>query len=489
MGITKHSKVTIKTSRNMKLFQLFLSFSIASCAHGFLLAPIKTRVSTRTTKDFIEVVSKPDPDFSVYVLPGTLVPPGSYESVCNQIGSLCNNKNITADVSIAKFTLNSGHRFEADSISEKIKKNSKTGNIVIVGHSASAVVGAEIAKNVDASGFVQWCGTFNSNGDFPWDSVDSFDYDMPIMSILSEQDRLFSFPTALREYCNCGNHTSRIFPTSIKDAGHFSGVYPEIRDLEDLPKRLLNTVESTGTSIDDAFDMSVVAVAWRVSEFIGYLNGSPKSERRMYSMVTDFKTRFSELSNHLSIDNVSEMIYGDDTKNNHVHMDQPPGLLYSLVYAAFPEIRPLVKFSTVVLPFIFSYPSDKKSISVSSIMNPFPGAKFNNPSIWAKIPYNGPSGFSKEVNSDTFEKALSEVSDEDREAYFNYGKPLVFESDTEIPLVPGCGLVWVARPLSVNDGGDFVSVSSPVIRMGKTLNTKLISKRQCLEWILVKCFE
>lgn len=460
---------------------------------GFLLAQIKTSGTTTTSRDFIHVgtVGTTKPDFSVFVLPGTLVSPSNYESVCHQIGSLCMAKNITVDVSIAKFTLNAGHRFESKSISEKIRRETRSDNVVIVGHSASAVVGAEIAERVDATGFVQWCGTFNSNGDFPWDIVDPNKYDIPIMSILAENDAMLSFPVAAREFCGFGNQTSnKIIPTSIKDAGHFSGIYVDNREFDDLPRRLQDTIERTGTSVDDLFDMSVVSVAWRVSEFVGYLNGSPKSSERIRKMQEGFRTKFGELSNTQSKDNTRSMLYGSkDPPVHHVHTQNPPGLLYSLLYAAFPEIRSLMTLCTVVLPFIFSYPSASRSISISSIVNPLPGATFSNPSIWAKVPHNGPENFSREVNSETFEKALSDVSEEDRWAYFIHGKPMVFARDTDTPKVPGCGLIWVSTPLVVNKEDTFVSVSSPVIRMKDTLNTKLISRKQCLEWILVGCFK
>lgn len=466
-------------------------------ASGFLVSHVKTPSSSKAVNGFIRVGShssysaiddKHKPDFSVFVLPGTLVPPSSYESVCHQVKEMCTSRNMTVDVAVAKFTLNAGHRFETESMSTRIKNEARSENIVIVGHSASAVVGADIAKNVDAAGFVQWCGTFNSNGDFPWDCIDPTKYDLPIMSILSEHDSMFSFPVSVREFCNFGNYTSKIIPTSIRDTGHFSGVYMDDREFDDLPKRLQSTIERTGTSVDDLFDMDAVSVAWRVSEFIGYLNGSPKSSERVNKMQSDFRTKFGELSSTMCIDDVKTMIYGDSS-SGHTHAKAPPSLLYGLLYAAFPELRTIITLSTMVIPFIFSYPSESRSISVSPPMNPFPGATFGNPSIWAKIPYSGPVNFSREVNSNTFEKALSDVSELDRQEYFKYGKPMVFAPDTDIPKIPGCGLIWVSTPLVVNKEDAYVSVSSPVVKLDKTLNTKLISRKQCLEWILVGCFK
>lgn len=471
---------------------------VSICTDGFIMTHVKSSGVSKIMDDFIRVGSRSsysttpnnkNPDFSVFVLPGTLVSPSSYESVCHQIKEICTSRNLTIDVSVAKFTLNAGHRFETDTMSRKIKEEALSDNIVIVGHSASAVVGADIAKNVNAAGFVQWCGTFNSNGDFPWDCVDPNKYDIPVMSILSEHDSMLSFPVSVREFCNFGNHTGNVIPTSIQDAGHFSGVYKDGRAYNDLPKRLQNTIERTGTSVDDLFDLGVSSVAWRISEFIGYLDGSPKSHERVHKMQSDFRVKFGELASTQSTDDVKTMLYGTDSSIVHTHVKTPPGLLYSILYAAFPELRTFITLSTMVIPFIFSYPRESRSISVSPTMNPFPGATFGNPGIWAKIPYTGPVNFSREVNSDTFEKALSEVSDLDRQEYFKYGKPMVFADDIEIPKVPGCGLVWVSTPLVVKQEETYTTVSSPVVKLDKTLNTKLISRKQCLEWILVGCFK
>lgn len=488
-----------------RLITVFLALDVYSeHVGGFLMSHVKTRSASSTGRGFKRVgshspSSSPSsdfnfdtnnkPDFSVFVLPGTLVPPSSYEAVCNQVRGMCASRNMTVDVDVAGFTLNAGHRFETESMSRRIKNEARSENIVIVGHSASAVVGADVAKNVDAAGFVQWCGTFNSNGDFPWDCIDPTDYDLPMMSILSEHDSLFSFPVSAREFCSFGNYTSNIIPTSIQDAGHFSGVYMDDREFDDLPKRLQNTIERTSMSVDDLFDMDAASVAWRISEFVGYLNGSPTSSDRVNKMQNDFRSKFGELASTVCIDDVKSMLYGDSSSSGHTHVKSPPGILYGLLYAAFPELRTLITLSTMVVPFIFSYPSESRSISVSPPMNPFPGATFGNPSIWAKIPYKGPVNFSKEVNSNTFEKALSDVSELDRQEYFKYGKPMVFAPDTDIPKIPGCGLIWVSTPLVVNKEDAYVSVSSPVVKLDKTLNTKLISKKQCLEWILVGCFK
>ena len=355
-------------------------------------------------------------------------------------------------------------------MSEKIKLEARSENIVVVGHSASAVVGAEIAQCVGASGFVQWCGTFNSNGDFPWDCVDPGKYNTTTMTILSEQDALLSFPVAIRDLVRNGNASGNIIPTSIENAGHFSGIYD---------------------------DEHVYSVSEKVSDFIGYIRGSTSSTEKILDMRDKFVSKFGILGNALYRDDVKTLLYGPNSPNSpnsvnpsvgHVHTVSPPSILYALLYSAFPELRSAITLFTVVLPFVFSYPVETRSISISPNMNPFPGSTLSNPGIWAKIPYDGPRDICRDLNTKTFEMALSEVSQSDRDAYFSKGKPMVFSRDREISLVPGCGLVWILTPLVLDIQDAYCSVSSPVVRTGSTLNTKLISRNQCLEWILVRCF-
>ena len=444
--------------------------------NGFAIKP--------TVVPIVPVLDKQnDPKVSVVILPGTLVRPKYYEPIAHSIERLCNSKKIEVDVSLAKFTLNIGHRFQVESMSEEILKTVKTDNIVLVGHSASAFVGIDISSKVKAKGLVQWCGTFNSRGSFPWEIRQRNELNSPVLCILAEQDGMLSFTSALKDFDGLFNSTTT-FPTYIKDAKHMSGISWLDRP---LTKRMRIDMINRSLTEKELGESYAKSIAMRISDFVGYVNGSDVSRVSLNLLKEDFWIKYEGLIHANHRPSVKSMIYRSDSfSKTHTHIHTPQGMFLTVVYCSFPESRYLIHFLTMMLPFIFSH----DSVSICPLMNVLPGKKLNNPSIWVKIPKHTRRKFSRDTNSKTFKAALEEVPERCKQEYFQCGKPMVFGSDIDIPLVPGCALVWLMSPLKIAYGNkeDPVVVSSPTIRMGSRLNTKLISREQCLEWILVKAF-
>lgn len=448
--------------------------------HGFV---------TPTIKPVVPILDKQnDPTVSVVILPGTLVRPKCYEPIAREIQDICRKKDIDVEISLARFTLNVGHRFQVDSMSNEIIKNTNTENIVLVGHSASAAVGIDICSKIKAKGFVQWCGTFNSRGSFPWEIYDRISFKPPILCILAEQDRMFSFTAALKDFDGLSN-SPNMFPTCIKDAKHMSGVS---KYQGPLTKRMKNNMGAGFLTEKGLHKSYVNTIAQLVSDFIGFTEGpsSPSYEVSLCDLLhlkEDFWIKYKGLISANVKPNAKSIIYGpEESEQKHRHIHTPRGMLLTMVYCGFPEIRHAIHFMTIMLPFIFSY----NSVSICPLLNVVPGRKLNNPSIWAKIPLHTKKNFSRDTNSRTFKDALAEVGDKERQEYFKNGRPMVFGPDISIPLVPGCSIAWLVTPLGLKfgDKNDAVVVNSPTIRMNSRLNTKLISKEQCLEWILVKSF-
>lgn len=436
------------------------------------------------TGKFIHIGDKSvNPDVSVVILPGTFVSPEDYSPIGQQLKSMCDAKNIKSDISIAKFTLNCGHRFEVDRISKDILENVNSENIIIVGHSASAFIGAEIASNVNATGLIQWCGTFNSRGTFPWETYDGNECKVPVLTILSEQDNLFSFAAALGDF-NGLRLSKTMFASYIKDATHMSGIGESVDKKRKITKRMKHSMEGLGIEKSDLKDLERISITWRMTEFISHITVSPSD--KLEHMNNHFWEKYEKLIDNFGRPHVKTMLYGENTTSSyHHHIHTPPDMILTILYCSLPEIKPFLHFCTMLIPFIFSY---GESISVSPLMNVFPGNCLNNPSIWVKIPEDTCEYFSRDLNSNTFMEALSEVSEEDRAAYFNHGKQVVFQEDDVVPHVPGCGLIWLCTPLNIESRKDVILVKSPVIKMQNRLNTKLISKDQCTELILIKAF-
>ena len=474
------------------LYLLTLSLT-GSVTNGFLMMSNVNRVReytrtkglSRRESGFIHIGEKTvSPDVSIVILPGTLVSPDDYSPLGHQLKYMCDTKNITTDISIAQFTLNIGHRFEVDRVSKDILETTKSENIILVGHSASSAIGVDIASKVNASGLIQWCGTFNSRGTFPWETYDGNECKIPVLTILSEQDNLFSFAAALGDFDGFKNSKS-MFSTYIKDANHMAGIGKTIEPGMKITKRMNSTMQRLNMDKSDFKDADRISISWRMTEFISHVHGTHSN--KLDILNSHFWEKYEHLIESDVRPDVKSMLYGNsNTSVMHRHIHTPPDLILTIIYCSLPEIRPFVHFYTMLLPFIFSYGT---SISISPLMNPLPGGGLNNPSIWVKIPSGKERNFSRDLNSRTFMETLSELSDEDREAYFKYGKQVAFVEDNFIPHVPGCGLLWLCLPLGVESKGEFITIKSPVIRMGDRLNTKIISKKQCLELILIKAFE
>jgi hypothetical protein len=472
------------------IFTLFFTYAFTN---GFvLMSTVQSKVEKYKYKDgpisrngkFIHIGDKPvNPDVSIVILPGTLVSPDDYSPIGQQLKLMCDTKDIESEISIAKFTLNCGHRFEVDRISKDIIENVNSENIIIVGHSASAAIGIDIASNVNATGLIQWCGTFNSRGTFPWEIYDINKCNIPVLTILAEQDDMLSFAAALGDFNGLKVSNNR-FVSYIKDANHMSGIGDYVEKDRKITKRMKHSMEKLGMENYELKDLDRISISWRMAEFISHITVYPSDKLKILN--DHFWEKYEKLIDNFGRPNVKTMIYGENTTSiYHNHIHTPPDIILTIIYCSLPEIRPFIHFCTMLIPFIFSY---GESISVSPLMNVFAGNCLNNPSIWVKIPERTCEYFSRDINSYTFAEALSEVSDEDRQAYFDHGKQVVFQEDEVIQHVPGCGLIWLCTPIKIETTEDFILVKSPVINMQNRLNTKIISKSQCLELILIKAF-
>ena len=143
------------------------------------------------------------PHVDLVFIPGTGISPISYENVLENIQIESELKNISVDIHPVHLTGNVLHRFEIDRVVKSINKEIPEidRNLVIMGHSGGGAIGIDIAKKTNASALVSWCSSFNSMGDLPWDSKDSFDFNIPSLTLLADQDRHVPFPIAIREFC------------------------------------------------------------------------------------------------------------------------------------------------------------------------------------------------------------------------------------------------------------------------------------------------
>ena len=407
------------------------------------------------------------PHVDLVFIPGTGISPISYENVLENIQIESELKNISVDIHTVHLTGNVLHRFEIDRVVKSINKEIPEidRNLVIMGHSGGGAIGIDIAKKTNASALVSWCSSFNSMGDLPWDSKDSFDFNIPSLTLLADQDRRIPFPIAIREFCEETNTRRNIFSDVLIDSGHFTGIN----------------------------DGDIYQVSSKTSEFLSSIFGEGKrskmSEKFIYDSTLNVVRNFKSLAVQSNLDISTIMMYLTDVPNTHYSV--PPDMLLTLLYISVPILRPYIHNLVLFPMFLGSLPSKKASYTYSPIFDYLPTALLNSPPIWAKVDIDKGQNRAAEMNKKMFDIALTSVTLEQKDRYEKYGRKIRFEDDFSIFKVPGCGLIWLMTPLllRIDRKKNELVVKSPTIDMGSRMNAKLVSKRACIEWITLRSFE
>lgn len=407
------------------------------------------------------------PHVDLVFIPGTGISPISYENVLENIQIESELKNISVDIHPVHLTGNVLHRFEIDRVVKSINKEIPEidRNLVIMGHSGGGAIGIDIAKKTNASALVSWCSSFNSMGDLPWDSKDSFDFNIPSLTLLADQDRHVPFPIAIREFCEETNPKRNIFSDVLIDSGHFTGIN----------------------------DGDIYQVSSKTSEFLSSIFGQGKrsdmSEKFIYDNTLNTVRDFKSLAVQSNLDVSTIMMHLTDVPNTHYSV--PPDMLLTLLYISVPILRPYIHNLVLFPMFLGSFPSKKASYTYSPMFDYFPTSLLNSPPLWAKVEIDKGKNRAAEMNKKIFDIALMAVTPEQRDRYEKYGRKIRFEDDFSIFKVPGCGLIWMMTPLlmRIDRKKNELVVKSPTIDIGNRMNAKLVSKRSCIEWILLRSFE
>lgn len=407
-------------------------------------------------------------NITIVFLPGTGIEPSEYEHLLQDMKYTCSLKLMNADIFTAKFTGNVMHRFEVDSIVSEVEKNLNLNNdLFIMGHSGGGVVGFEIAKKLNAKGVISLCGTFNSIGDLPWDSINSYDYPLPSLTLLAEHDKMLPFPIAVHEYCSDIKTETRIYSSILNNQKHLSSV---------------------GNNEPD----SIGVISWKVSEFMASLStDGPRSDSAKKYIEDETKKVYKEFSglstpNRAEISSTIEKLSG--SKNDHHSV--PPDMISTFFYIAFHGIKPFIHLYWLLPTFVFSQPSLYQSHSYSPLPDVFPTAVLHMPPVWLKSEsIKKGKNRAMNMNKIVFEEALLSVSKTQRDRYESHGKKITFRDDFSVPKIPGCGMIWLMMPLILNNQGETLEIISPTIDIGSRINAKILSKRMCIEWITTKSFD
>ena len=435
---------------------------------GSRLSPVPEKISL--TPSFVTSLA-PHPsqlkNVTVVFLPGSLIEPEEYTPLLQDLKYTCSLKLVNANIVTAKFTGNILHRFEVDLISDDIKSNTNPDDdLFIIGHSSGAFVGFDIAKKLNATGVVSVCGTFNSLGDLPWDSIDSHSYPIPSLTVLAEHDKLLPFSLAVTEYCSDTYTDDLVYSTVLNKQGHLSFV-------GDNPE-------------------SIGLLSWKVSEFITSLStdGERSESAKQYlkdetkNIARDFGGLLTP--NRADVSSLVEKLTG--SKDDHHSV--PPDMLSTFFYIAFHGVRPLMHWYWLLPMFVVSQPGSHESHSYSPLPDLLPIATLHMSPIWIKVDsLKVGKNRAMEMNKSVFEEALSSVTQKQRDSYETNGKKMTFDNDFSVPKLPGCSVAWLMIPLFLDNSGSTLVVTSPTIDIGSRMNAKILSKRMCIEWITTKAFQ
>ena len=440
---------------------------------------------------------------SILFIPGTGVKPKEYFPVLDVIKSECGNNSINVDINIVKFTGNMMHRFEVDSVVSDVNnfyKNNNYDNIIFIGHSAGGSIGMQVAKKMDRTpqGIVSWCSSFNSMGDLPWDTFDPMSLkNTSSLTILAENDKQLPLTIALREFCDKSHIEKGIFVSVLRQGDHFSGL----------------------SSYKDSslFSNYEKMISGKISMFIESCLVSGNSTANDYMKWETNRTidRYSGVAVPQDRMSVTKLFQGGEItgvkSKTHQHYSVPPDMLLTFLYISVPFMKPLIHYYVLMLSFIFSQPDENNSYSFSPLPDILPIARFNSPPLWVKVkglPEH--KNRAKDMNKAIFKQALDSVTSDQKSRYLSFGKKMVFGNDISIPLVPFCNFLWLFTPLITydsmksllrifmmfffplvkyeSDGSSVLMVQSPTIDIGSRINAKILSKQECIEWIITKSF-
>jgi len=457
-------------------------------------------ISSLKPNRFKKVVSSDSAKaISIVFLPGTCISPNEYDKFLRELHGMCSIKGIPSNIYNTKFTFDLLHRWEVEKVSEDIIAHiPRDVGLVVIGHSAGSFIAPDIAEKVSADCVIQWAGTLNSRGDLPWDSKSFEDISAPRYTILSEYDRRVPFTLAIKEFCVDSKNDS--FVSFIEGGTHFSGV----RESSSNDNSVMSCIgKDYKLQKGKDTDLDILQVSWKMSYFIAsslvmgdyhmtgykYMKSDNDKTVERFMSLSKGQTRY-ELSN--DIEDVSSSKLGVEKKVKNFHHSVPGDMLTTFLYIGVHPLRPIIHAGLLYPSFVFSQPGTE-SHSYSPLPDPSPFAVIRSPPVWVKL-----DGLDRNIknrarimNIETFRLALDSVSPDQKKRYLKDGRKMTFGEDLSIPPIPGCSLIWLLTPLLLNlaNGKDVMSVHSPVLNIGSRMNAKILSKTQCVEWIVTGSFE
>lgn len=364
---------------------------------------------------------------------------------------------------ILRYTGNVGHQWQTSALIEKVVADIE-GTTFILGHSQGAHAAMQSAAQLSLP-FIQWAGTCNSRGEFPYASTYSSAMEAPQLLLLGEKDARLPVSCA------------------VKDA----------LDLQGSRRQLLVTLpdETHSSALQAPHTVAKVSAAF-IAGTVLQKNATATAE--VEDLRSRSASRFKALLHEASAPRVrdwteaQQLEYSGSPVTGH-HHSSPPHILLALLSYVCPPLQWYVNLCMLLPAFATSRPSPEVVHSYTPLKSPLCSfsRKIVEPSNSVKLWDAGARRVSaKSLNQRTFYAALSSLPKEDVKRYLAGRKRMYFEDDIVIAPLAGCGLRWLCSSVQFKYGEEGVRVASPTLTALGGCNAKLLSTAQALEWILCK---
>lgn len=399
----------------------------------------------------------------------------SYEKIANKIGDYLNKKNISSEIIINDYFLDTPiyGKKQTQCISEKnLKELNNVDSIFFIGHSAGSYFLNDVAKKY-GDGFIQLGSVLNSNGKLPWEIEKLNNYSIPVLTLLGDKDGYINPLYSVDEMENlntCQNPLRKpiIIEKNINHLHMADGVETKYAKL--FNKKDINT--------SNHLDRSHEKLSETIGEFIlccidnNYksfiLLNKIKNTKQFIMKYKSYKNnidKFAQEIQHQIIDDPSYNVF------NKLYID-----LNEFVYS-----KPKIENNNI---YISSYV--EKNNFFSNIYSDVYYLKFKN-----NENHFNPIVNTKILNEDLFHKILFNIKSKEE---IDNGPKVIFNNDKIFKGNPLIGPLWIKEPININYNKELqnLQITCPVLITSKTIKPdkyaglyymKLLSPQLCFELI------
>ncbi len=479
----------------MKFLKIFLSLFLLEQSYAF--TPITNKHLSKTDlkqNNINKIPLENSPEINkldnkkkidIVFLTGSLVNKKKYKPLIKDLQKNLLYRHIESNI----FLIDDFNKKEA--INRLINNKNITENFHIIGHSFGGYEGTVYSQyNDKVLSLINWCSHYNIQEQLPYPKIMVESLNCPSLIILAELDEKLPCTDAIVD--------KYLLPTSHKmivldDFTHMSGIDNDIMRQSILSNLMSDYIAYIETNDSDCKFNIELKEELTKKKFKHYLNSIRSFEinkigENIQKSLLDTSNKNIYTKNYSVGENMFETIL-------QISSSQMEYLLY--LFKFFPN-------------FVKSHPNITNNNINISLFKPFKNSiqsyikknEITNSPMWLKLKKEeNQKNIGKKIGETLVANILEKVDKIDREYYEN--RPIIFEDDIDMGNSPFCSLKWLLTPISIKYNEDNIIVRCPVLQtdnnipeyikkyfgddIANSLNIKMLSETQILEWILVKC--